>query len=50
VRVKNVSLTRESSGQGGDNTLAIRLQYDIINANTEGNQVVLHGVTQDVVL
>lgn len=50
VLVKDVEVTRESTADGGENVLSIRLTYDIINANVPGNQVLLPNVTQDVAI
>lgn len=47
VRIKAVAVTRESS-ENGENVLAVRLRYDIITANVDGNQVVVRDVSQEV--
>ena len=39
VQVTSVKVTRER--QDGENVLAIRLRYNIISANTPGNNVTL---------
>jgi phage baseplate assembly protein W len=48
VIVTAVSIRRET--HDGANVLAIRLRYDIISANTPGNNVILSGVDQTIIL
>ena len=48
VHVTSVQVTRERLN--GDNVLAIRLKYNVISINTPGNNVILAGVEQRVVL
>lgn len=50
VRVKGATISREKTPGGGENVLAISITYDVIQANTDGNQVVARDVTQQVVL
>lgn len=50
VLLKDVEVTRESTADGGENVLSIRLRYDIINVNVPGNQVYLPDVTQNLTL
>jgi phage baseplate assembly protein W len=44
VVVTDVRVTREH--HDGENVLAIRLRYDVIAANTPGNNVLLAGIEQ----
>jgi uncharacterized protein len=46
VKVTSVVVTRERVE--GDNTLAIRLKYDLLSTNTSGNNVVASGIEQTV--
>jgi phage baseplate assembly protein W len=48
VVVTGVQVTREQ--QDGENVLAIRLRYEVISANTPGNNVILSGVEQSLVV
>ena len=48
VVVTTVAITREV--QSGADVLAIRVRYDVISANTSGNNVILSGVEQTVVV
>ncbi len=48
VVVTSVRATRER--QDGENVLAIRLRYNVISTNTPGNDVILAGVEQTVVV
>jgi uncharacterized protein len=48
VRVTEVGVTRER--QDGENVLAIRLRYDVIESNAPGNNVLLAGIEQTVTL
>jgi len=48
VVVTSVQVTREQ--HEGDNVLAIRLRYDIISTNTLGNNVILAGVAQTILV
>ncbi len=48
VVVTSVQATREQ--QDGENVLALRLRYNVISTNTPGNNVVLAGVEQRIVL
>jgi phage baseplate assembly protein W len=48
VIVKTVSVTRQV--QDGENILAIHLCYDVISANTPGNNVLLADVEQTVIV
>ena len=48
VIVKQVTMTRESTDDGGENILAIRLRYDVITRNAPGNEVLLSDVSQTV--
>jgi len=47
VQVTSVKVTRER--QDGESVLAIRLRYNIISANTPGNNVILAGIEQTVI-
>jgi hypothetical protein len=46
VVVTSVKVTREE--QDGENTLGIRLRYNVISTNVPGNNVLLQGVEQKV--
>lgn len=46
--VTSVKITRER--EDGENVLAIRLRYNVISANVPGNNVLLEGVEQVVVV
>ena len=48
VRVTSVQVTRER--QEGENVLSIRIRYDVISANVPGNNVILPGLEQTVVV
>ena len=48
VVVTGVQVTREQ--QDGENVLAIRIRYDVIAINVPGNNVILAGVEQSVVV
>jgi hypothetical protein len=48
VVVTSVRITRER--ESGENALAIRLRYNVISANVPGNNVLLEGVTQTVLV
>ena len=48
VRVTSVQVTRER--QDGENVLSIRIRYDVISANVPGNNVILPGLEQTVVV
>jgi len=48
VQLTSVQVTRERDR--GENVLAIRLRYNIISANTPGNNVVLGGLEQTVLV
>jgi phage baseplate assembly protein W len=48
VQLTSVQVTRERDR--GENVLALRIRYDIISANTPGNNVIVAGVEQAVVL
>jgi phage baseplate assembly protein W len=48
VLVTSVDVAREQ--QDGENVLAIRLRYNVISTNTPGNNVILSGIEQTVVL
>jgi hypothetical protein len=46
VIVTGVQITREQ--HDGENVLSLRLRYNVISANTPGNNVILSGVEQTV--
>lgn len=48
VTVTDVGITREQ--HDGENVLAIRLRYEVISINTPGNNVILPGVEQTVLI
>lgn len=48
VQVTSVQVTRER--QDGENVLAIRLRYNLISTNTPGNNVILPGLAQTVLV
>ena len=48
VIVTGVRIAREQ--HNGENVLAIRLRYDVIATNTPGNNVILPGIEQNVLL
>lgn len=48
IAVTAVTVGREQ--HDGDNVLAIRLRYDVISTNTPGNNVILAGIEQLLVL
>jgi hypothetical protein len=48
VQLTSVQVTRERDR--GENVLALRIRYNIISANTPGNNVILPGIEQTVVL
>jgi len=48
VQLTSVHVTRERDR--GDNVLAVRVRYNLISANTPGNNVILAGMEQVVVL
>jgi len=48
VVVTAVQIAREQDD--GENVLAIRLRYDVISTNTQGNKVIRAGVEQSVIL
>lgn len=48
VVVTSVQISREQ--QDGENVLAIKVRYDVISTNTPGNNKVLSGVKQTILL
>jgi len=48
VVVTSVRITRER--ESGENVLAIRLRYNVISANVPGNNVLLEGITQTLLV
>lgn len=48
VSVTSVQISREH--QDGENVLAIKVRYDVIVANTPGNNVIVAGVEQTVLV
>jgi hypothetical protein len=50
ARVKATSITRQVTEGLGENQLIVRLRYDIISADTPGNDVLIPDVTQTVVV
>jgi phage baseplate assembly protein W len=48
VILKDVSVAKKSTSDGGLNVLSISITYDIINANVAGNMVHLPDVTQEI--
>lgn len=48
VIVTDVRVSREQ--HDGENVLAIRLRYDVVSTNTPGNNVILSGVEQSIVV
>jgi phage baseplate assembly protein W len=48
VVVTSVQVTREELD--GENVLAIRLRYNVISTNTPGNNVILSGVEQTLMV
>lgn len=48
IRVTAVQIAREQ--QDGENVLAIRIRYNVISTNVPGNNVILSGIEQTVVL
>jgi uncharacterized protein len=48
VLLTEVRITREQ--HNGENILAIRLRYDVISTNTPGNNVILSGIEQTIML
>ena len=48
VQVTSVQVTRERDR--GENVLAIRLRYNVISTNTSGNNVIVEGVEDEVIV
>ncbi len=48
VVVTSVKVTRETLD--GENVLAIRLRYSVISTNTPGNNVILSGIEQTIIV
>ena len=48
--VKAVDISKESTADGDDNVLVIRLVYDLIDTNVPGNNVILPDIEQRVVV
>lgn len=44
VRVTRVNINRETTPDGGQNVLRLRIRYDIIDTNSRGNRVLVRGL------